>query len=100
MRLMRGIAAAAVLLSAVAFPAMAPGCSAMSGSLNCDIGFLPGVGEGGSRDSDSRRGGSLPSMSTLGGDLSGSFERPGTIGAVTFGSGGRKCSGMFRSVNC
>jgi len=41
----------------------------------------------------------LSPVSTLGGDLTGS-DRPGTIGAVTFGSGGRRCSGMFRSVNC
>jgi hypothetical protein len=84
---------------ALAVSVPARGCNAMSGSLNCDgpYGFLPGYGEG--RD-DARRGGSLPAMSTLGGDLSGTFDRPGTIGAVTFGSGGRKCSGIFRSVNC
>lgn len=89
----------AALSVAVAVPAAAPGCNAMSGSSNCDIGFLPGVGEG-TRDSGVRSGGSLPAMSTLGGDLSGTYDRPGTIGAVTFGSGGRRCSGMFRSVGC
>jgi hypothetical protein len=96
----RAIVAAALVSIAFAVPAPVRSCNAMSGSLDCDgpYGFLPGYGEGPS--SDSRRGGTLPSMSTLGGDLSGSFDRPGTIGAVTFGSGGRKCSGMFRSVNC
>jgi hypothetical protein len=95
----RGVAIAAALIAAMAVPAVAPGCNAMSGSTGCDIGFLPGVGEG-SRDTGSRRGGALPPMSTLGGDLSGTYDRPGTMGAVTFGSGGRKCSGMFRSVGC
>ena len=71
----------------------------MTGSLNCGgpSGFLPGVGEG--LYGNSGRSGNLPPVSTLGGDLA-SGDRPGTIGAVTFGSGGRKCSGMFRSVNC
>lgn len=95
----RGIAIAAALAAAIAIPAVAPGCNAMSGSAGCDIGFLPGVGEG-ARDNSGRRGGNLPSMSTLGGDLSGTYDRPGTIGAISFGSGGRKCSGMFRSVDC
>ena len=90
--------AAAVLALPLAFPAAAPGCNAMSGSTNCDYGFLPGYGEG--LGNGARRGGALSPMSTLGGDLSGTYDRPGTIGAVTFGSGGRKCSGMFRSVNC
>ncbi len=91
---------AAVLMSAVlAVPAMAQGCNSMTGSLNCGgpSGFLPGVGEG--LYGGSGRSGNLPPVSTLGGDLTGS-DRPGTIGAVTFGSGGRRCSGMFRSVNC
>lgn len=89
--------ALAALVVAAAVPAR--GCNAMSGSADCGpYGFLPGYGEGSS--SDTRRGGALPPMSTLGGDLTRSYEQPGTIGAVTFGSGGRKCSGMFRSVNC
>ncbi len=90
--------AAVILVSLAAFAGPARGCNAMSGSADCGpYGFLPGYGEG----SGSERGrGSLPPMSTLGGDLTRSFEQPGTIGAVTFGSGGRRCSGMFRSVNC
>jgi hypothetical protein len=55
------------------------------------------VGEG--LYGNSGRSGNLPPVSTLGGDLTGS-DRSGTIGAITFGSGGRRCSGMFRSVNC
>jgi hypothetical protein len=96
----KGMSAAALMAIALALVVPARGCNAMSGSAGCDgsYGFLPGYGEG--RSSDTRRGGALPPMSTLGGDLTGSFERPGTMGAVTFGSGGRKCSGMFRSVNC
>lgn len=95
-----GIGAAALMTIALALAVPAQGCNAMSGSAGCDgpYGYLPGYRDGPS--SSARSGGSLPSMSTLGGDLTGSFERPGTIGAVTFGSGGRKCSGMFRSVNC
>ena len=91
---------AALMAIALALVVPARGCNAMSGSAGCagPYGYLPGYGEG--HASDTRRGGALPPMSTLGGDLSGSFDRPGTIGAVTFGSGGRKCSGMFRSVNC
>ena len=98
--LVRSIAAAAAL-AAVTMSVPVLGCNAMSGSQSCDgpYGFLPGVGEGGARDGSTRRGGALPPMSTLGGDLTGS-DRPGTIGAVTFGSGGRKCSGMFRSIDC
>lgn len=97
--LAKGMAAAALAALVVALAVPARGCNAMSGSIDCGpYGFLPGYGEGSS--GDTRRGGSLPSMSTLGGDLSGTYDRPGTIGAVTFGSGGRKCSGMFRSVNC
>jgi hypothetical protein len=95
----RGTVAAALsaLLVALALPAL--GCNAMSGSADCGpYGFLPGYGE--APGGDARRGGSLPSMSTLGGDLTKSFEQPGTIGAVTFGAGGRRCSGMFRSANC
>ncbi|MGD9921916.1 MAG: hypothetical protein AB7V13_10770 [Pseudorhodoplanes sp.] len=92
---------AAALLAVIAVAAPAQGCNAMSGSLNCGgpIGFLPGVGEGGYRDTGTRRGGSIAPMSTLGGDLTGTSQ-PGTIGAITFGRDGRKCSGMFRSVNC
>jgi hypothetical protein len=97
--MLRGLSVAALLAIALAFAVPARGCNAMSGSADCGpYGFLPGYGEGVS--GDARRGGSLPPMSTLGGDLSRSFDQPGTIGAVTFGSGGRKCSGMFRSVNC
>ena len=99
MRFSRAIAAA-VIVAALAVSAPVRGCNAMSGSINCDYGFLPGYGEGNPRDSGARRGGALPPMSTLGGDLTGTFDRPGTIGAVTFGHDGRKCSGMFRSVNC
>ena len=96
--LVRGLAGVALVALAVALSIPARGCNAMSGSADCGpYGFLPGVGEG--LYNDPRRG-SLPPMSTLGGDLSGTYDRPGTIGAVTFGSGGRKCSGMFRSVNC
>jgi hypothetical protein len=95
----KGLAVGTLTALALALAVPALGCNAMSGSADCGpYGFLPGYGEG--SGSDSRRGGSLPSMSTLGGDLSRSFDQPGTIGAVTFGSGGRKCSGMFRSVNC
>jgi hypothetical protein len=96
----KGMTAAALMTIVIALAIPARGCNAMSGSAGCDgpYGFLPGYGDGPS--TGARSGGALPSMSTLGGDLSGSFERPGTIGAVTFGSGGRKCSGMFRSVNC
>jgi hypothetical protein len=98
--LVKRMAAGALMTIALALAIPAQGCNAMSGSAGCDgpYGFLPGYGE--SNASDTRRGGALPSMSTLGGDLTGSFERPGTMGAVTFGSGGRRCSGMFRSVNC
>ena len=97
--LAKGMVAAALAALVVALAVPARGCNAMSGSAECGpYGFLPGYGEGSS--ADARRGGSLPSMSTLGGDLTKSFEQPGTIGAVTFGSGGRRCSGMFRSVNC
>jgi hypothetical protein len=96
----KGIGAAALMTIALALAVPAQGCNAMSGSAGCDgpYGYLPGYRDG--SPSGGRGSGALPSMSTLGGDLTGSFERPGTIGAVTFGSGGRKCSGMFRSVNC
>lgn len=94
-----GLPTAALVAIAIALAIPARGCNAMSGSADCGpYGFLPGYGEG--SGSSGRSGGSLPPMSTLGGDLTKSFEQPGTIGAVTFGSGGRKCSGMFRSVNC
>jgi hypothetical protein len=97
--LVRGMMAAVLTALVVALAVPARGCNAMSGSADCGpYGFLPGYGEGGS--GDARRSGSMPSMSTLGGDLTKSFDRPGTIGAVTFGGGGRACSGMFRSVNC
>lgn len=97
--LTKGMVACALVAIAVGVAPPARGCNAMSGSADCGpYGFLPGYGEG--RRDDTRRGGALPPMSTLGGDLSGTFERPGTIGAITFGSGSRKCSGMFRSVNC
>ena len=97
--MVRGLSFAALVAIALALVVPARGCNAMSGGADCgSYGFLPGYGEGsGARG---RSGGSLPSMSTLGGDLSRSFEQPGTIGAVTFGGGGRKCSGMFRSVSC
>lgn len=99
MRGVRALAIWAALIVSAGLSAKAMACNAMSGSVDCGpYGFLPGYGE--TRSDDTRRGGTLPSMSTLGGDLSGSFDRPGTIGAITFGSGGRKCSGMFRSVNC
>jgi hypothetical protein len=96
---MRRVLAASLLSIGLAVPASAQGCNSMTGSLNCGgpSGFLPGVGEG--LYGNSGRSGSLPPVSTLGGDLTGS-DRPGTIGAVTFGSGGRKCSGMFRSIDC
>lgn len=89
---------AALLLSPDKF-VVAQVCNSMTGSLNCASpeGFLPGVGEGGG--SNARRSGNLPGVSTLGGDLVGG-DTPGTFGAITFGSGGRRCSGMFRSVNC
>ena len=96
---MKRVAAAAVLSAAFAVSALAQTCNSITGRLNCGApsGFLPGVGE--SRDSNTWRSGNLPPVSTLGGDLTGS-DRPATIGAITFGSGGRNCSGMFRSVNC
>jgi hypothetical protein len=94
LRLLLTLAFSAVVLASP----QAQVCNAMTGSLNCASpqGFLPGVGEG---SGSARRSGNLPGMSTLGGDLTGG-DRPGTLGAVTFGSGGRKCSGMFRSVDC
>ncbi len=97
--IVKALAGVALMVVAFTFAPAARGCNAMSGSSGCDgpYGFLPGYGE--SSSNDTRRGGALPPMSTLGGDLTGS-DRPGTMGAVTFGSGGRKCSGMFRSVNC
>lgn len=89
---------AAAFSAAVLVSPQAQVCNSMTGSLNCASpqGFLPGVGEG---SGSARRSGNLPGISTLGGDLTGG-DRPGTLGAVTFGSGGRKCSGMFRSVDC
>jgi hypothetical protein len=96
---MRRVAAVSILSAALIVSALAQSCNSMTGSLNCGgpSGFLPGVGEG--LYGNSGRSGNLPPVSTLGGDLTGS-DRPGTIGAITFGSGGRRCSGMFRSVNC
>lgn len=96
---MRRVATVAVLSAALIVSALAQSCNSMTGSLNCGgpSGFLPGVGEG--LYGNSGRAGNLPPVSTLGGDLAGS-DRPGTIGAVTFGGNGRRCSGMFRSVNC
>jgi hypothetical protein len=96
---MRLVTIAAILSAVFAVSALAQSCNSMTGSLNCGgpSGFLPGVGEG--LYGNSGRSGNLPPVSTLGGDLTGG-DRPGTIGAITFGSGGRRCSGMFRSVNC
>jgi hypothetical protein len=96
---MRRVAATAILSAGLAVSALAQTCNSMTGSLNCGgpSGFLPGVGEG--LYGNSGRSGNLPPVSTLGADLTGG-DRPGTIGAITFGSGGRRCSGMFRSVNC
>ena len=101
---MRRVIVAAVFCAVVVASPMpsplAQVCNSMSGSLNCASpeGFLPGVGEG--SGGGGRRTGNLPGVSTLGGDLMGGGDQPGTIGAITFGSGGRRCSGMFRSVNC
>ena len=97
----RLLLAAALSAVVIAFPLASPlaqVCNSMTGSLNCASpeGFLPGVGEG---RGTARRSNSLPPMSTLGADLN-SGDRPGTLGAITFGSGGRRCSGMFRSVDC
>jgi hypothetical protein len=96
---MRRLIAASLMCAVLAAPAMAQSCNSMTGSLNCGgpSGFLPGVGEG--LYGGSARAGNVPPVSTLGGDLTGG-DRPGTIGAITFGGGGRRCSGMFRSVNC
>lgn len=75
-------------------------CNSMTGSLNCSSpeGFLPGVGEG--NDIKPYRAGNLPPVSTLGADIMGTGEAPGTFGSISFGRGERRCSGMFRSVNC
>ncbi|MET0445228.1 MAG: hypothetical protein ABW151_11700 [Pseudorhodoplanes sp.] len=96
---MQRVILAALFSAFLVVSPLAQVCNSMSGSLNCGApsGFLPGVGE--ASDSGSRRAGNLPPLSTLGGDLAGG-ERPGTIGGITIGSGGRRCSGMFRSVNC
>ncbi len=96
---MRRVAAVAILSAALIVSALAQSCNSMTGSLNCGgpSGFLPGVGEG--LYGNSGRSGNLPPVSTLGGDLTGG-DRPGTLGAITFGGDGRRCSGMFRSVNC
>ena len=96
---MRRVLTASLFSAVLAVSALAQTCNSMTGSLNCGgaSGFLPGVGEG--LYGNSGRSGNLSPVSTLGGDLTGS-DRPGTIGAVTFGGGGRRCSGMFRSVNC
>lgn len=96
---MRRVIVAAVFSAALVASPLAQVCNSMTGSLNCASpeGFLPGVGEG---SGSARRSGNLPGLSTLGGDLTGGGDQPGTIGAITFGSGGRRCSGMFRSVNC
>jgi hypothetical protein len=72
----------------------------MTGSLNCGApeGFLPGVGE---RNANTQgHAGNLPPVSTLGADIIGNGERPGTLGSISFGTGERRCSGMFRSVKC
>jgi hypothetical protein len=97
---MRRIVAAAFLSATLAVSAPAQICNSMTGSLNCGgpSGFLPGVGEG-LYGSSGRASGNLPGVSTLGGDLTGG-DRPGTLGAITFGGDGKRCSGMFRSVNC
>jgi hypothetical protein len=100
--MLRVVLAAAFSLVVVASP-LAQVCNSMTGSLKCGSaprGYLPGVGEG--LDSAANPSSAVAPLSTLGSDIIGAEggDQPGTIGAITFGSGGRRCSGLFRSVNC
>jgi hypothetical protein len=90
-------------ISLVAESAGAQSCRTLSGA-PCDA---PAKGtpidysdlKGGYRGGNNYTNAFTGSSTGLGSELSGNYA-PTTFGAITFGGGGARCSGLFRSRNC
>ena len=70
-------------------------CNAPPQGTPIDYSDLKGSGGDGSNYMNAFSG----AGSGLGNELSGNYA-PTTFGAITFGGGGARCSGLFRSRNC
>jgi hypothetical protein len=103
LRLFVGVMAG-TLLYALAF---AQSCNTLAGGQDCGRpargGPIDFSRPNYSSDPRDRAGGDyltpFSSTSNFGSELSGNY-RPATLGAVTFGGGGARCGGLFRSGPC
>jgi hypothetical protein len=103
-RLLAGAVACMLLCT----PAFAQSCNTLAGGQNCGRPAAGGPIDFSTPNmsSDPRdRGGSayLTPFSSASGGFGGELSRgdsPATFGAVTFGSGGARCGGLFRSGPC
>jgi hypothetical protein len=98
----------AMAFSILAGFAAAQSCNTLSGGANCAPPTKGGPIDYSIRNSDDSPrgygGGYMTSFSGsssggLGNELSGNYA-PTTFGAISFGAGGSRCSGLFRSRSC
>jgi hypothetical protein len=99
--LRRGVIAATILLCVLAATAIADSCDTLTGNIDCNRGRQNQYSAGGSqaRHAGERQTIQARPFQGLGGELS-NAEPPATLGAITFGGDGRRCSGLFRTTRC
>jgi hypothetical protein len=98
---------AAAAISLLTGLAAAQSCNTLSGGSTCGAPTRGGpIDYSKSNRVDNVRGGGDNFMNSfsgsrvgLGNELSGNYA-PTTFGAITFGGGGARCSGLFRSYSC
>ena len=96
--------AAAISLCGLDLAATADGCDTLTGRVKCNPdrrgeSLTPSGRDLPARRVDDRWTIQSRPFQSLGGELS-NAERPATLGAITFGGDGRRCSGLFRSRPC
>lgn len=100
-RAMRLGIAATILLCMLAAAAVADSCDTLTGKIDCNRGRQNQYSAGGSqaRHAGERQTIHARPFQGLGGELF-NAEPPATLGAITFGGDGRRCSGLFRTTRC
>ena len=91
---------AAVLALGLVAAAHAQTCNTLTGGVNCGS---PAPGEASSlRSSGSGNPGQYRTFESPISDLGLAFggDQPATFGAITFGGGNTRCSGLFRTTRC
>ena len=96
----------ALAISLLSGLAAAQTCNTLAGGSNCaaparggPIDFSKPNYSGDGRDSAGSYLTPFSGSTGVGNELSGNYA-PATLGAVTFGGGGARCGGLFRSGNC